>query len=392
MAPVARRVVWTRAIRWKASVAVGGATDAVGRILFEQSPDGLVLLDGAGRVVAVNVAARQLLGPHLPIVGERLLEVLVAREWQWGDGRPLHTGDALLGAAFAGQRPADEPVLAGPATGERRRFFSLGVAPTGAGDGAGGGAVVVVRDVTAQRLADQERDAFLSLIAHEVKSPLTAITGFAQLARRAIGDESPAGQARVARHLRVIEQQVTRLSRLMDDLSTANRLGRGTLRFEPVRCDLAALVRAAIEQHGAAQESHRIALAVAAEPLPVLADPLRLDQLLANLLLNAARYSPQADRVAVELGSDGANAHLAVRDWGIGIPAPELGRIFDRFYRASNSADHGFGGLGLGLYLSRAIVARSGGAIWAEPAPGGGTTFRVTLPLAPDDPSDAVGA
>ncbi|MFN8514917.1 MAG: HAMP domain-containing sensor histidine kinase [Chloroflexia bacterium] len=152
------------------------------------------------------------------------------------------------------------------------------------------GAVVLLRDITPQREAEQEKDAFLSLIAHQVKSPLTAIKGFAQLARRAAAPTGDPGE-RIARHLAVIEQQSDRIARLVDELTDANQLRKGTLRLDPAPCDLADLARAAVADQQPALTSHRIALTIAAEPLPIHADPARITQVVAHLLLNAAKLA-----------------------------------------------------------------------------------------------------
>lgn len=251
------------------------------------------------------------------------------------------------------------------------------------------GIVLLASDLVAQQDTGNvdpqaEREAFLSLISHEIKTPLTAIKGFAQLAQRAAG-EGDAPDERVARHLRIIDQQIERLGQLVGDLSDAARLEHGGLQLTPADCDLAALVRAAAARQQVAAPSHQIALTLPAIPPLVHADPARLEQALNHLLANAVRFSPGGEAIAVTLTSEGASAHLTVRDRGIGIPRAELPLLFGRFYRASNGASGGFSGLGLGLYLARAIVARSGGRIYAESAERQGSAFHVILPLVNGD-------
>lgn len=344
--------------------------------------DGVFLLDSAGRILEANSAGMRLLGLTPPVRASRLLEALVALELQWDDGRPLHTGDALCNAAFGGHRAVSDLVLVGAlAPGRGRRFLCFCATPIIETGWQIGGAVVVLRDITPQKQAEQEKDAFLSLIAHEVKSPLTAIKGFAQLACRAASDLEGEGSARLARHLRVIDQQVARIGRLVDELSDVNRLRKGTLAIVPVPCDFAAVAAEAVEAQRAATTTHTIELTIADAPLPVHADPARIEQVVANLLLNAVKYSPDHHRIAVTVGRVGQRAHLAVSDRGIGIPPEERGRIFDRFYRASNTDDGGPGGLGLGLFIGHEIVARSGGSLWVESNLGVGSTFHVALPL-----------
>ena len=339
--------------------------------------DGVFLLDTQGRVVEANAAGRQLLGLSTSPHARRFLEVLVDCELQWDDGRPLHTGDALLLAAFGGLRRAEDLVLV-----KGRRYLCFCATPIVGTDGRVSGAVALVRDITPQRQAEQEKDTFLSLIAHEVKSPLTAIKGFAQLARRALGGGPGQGNERAARHLEVIDQQVARIGRLVDELSDVNRLRKGTLAITPLACDLVALATTTVAQQQAALGTHQIEFVVEASVLPVHADPVRIEQVLAILLLNAATYSPAAERIAVTVGRAGEDALLTVRDQGIGIPEADRARIFDRFFRASNVGDSGHGGLGLGLYIAHEIIARSGGRIWAESTPGAGSSFHIALPRA----------
>ncbi len=344
--------------------------------------DGVFILDPQGVVLETNEAGIALLGLPRDAHAKRFNDYLLPLNPRRGDGRSLDPGSDLLAGVLAGAVVPDEQLLLDlpgrdAAAGDGERFVSFSAAPVREGDGRIGGAVVLLRDITAQRRLDQEKDAFLSLISHEVKSPLTAIKGFAQLARRAAA-QLPGGE-RVGRHLDVIEQQIERVTRLVNDLAEASRLQQGTLRQEPVDFDLAPTVRSLVEQQQVTIATHRLELAIADEPLPVHADPARIEQVLTNLLTNAVKYSPDADRVAVALRRDGRSAHLTVRDWGIGIPRAEQGRLFGRFYRASN-APRG-GGLGLGLFIAHEIIVRNGGRIWVESEAGQGSTFHVTLPL-----------
>ncbi|HEX5503185.1 MAG TPA: ATP-binding protein [Thermomicrobiales bacterium] len=339
--------------------------------------DGVFILDADGLVVEANAVGLALLGLTPDAESRRLSDYLAPLAPRLGDGRPLPPDADLLAGVRAGRvLPAEQVILTGP--DGRERVVSLGGAPVRETDGRIGGVVVLLRDISEQKRAEQEKDAFLSLISHEVKSPLTAIKGFAQLVERAVAP-GPTGE-RQRRYLGVVAQQVARIERLVEDLSEVNRLRRGVLRQEATDVDLAALARATVEQHQVTVATHRLELTIADAPLTVHADPVRLEQVLTNLLTNAVKYSPGADRVWVALDRDGTTAHLRVRDAGIGIPRAEQGRLFARFYRAGNTAGAG-SGLGLGLFIAHEIVARGGGRIWVESEEGRGSTFHVTLPL-----------
>ena len=230
---------------------------------------------------------------------------------------------------------------------------------------------------------DKEKDTFLSLISHEIKSPLTSIKGFAQLAVRAIeADDEPLRRA--AKHLRVIEQQADRIGYLISDLSDVSRMQRGSLQLDPTVFDLVPVIHSAVEQQQPSFGTHRIILKLPDEPLIMQADPRRIQQVLGNLLSNAAKSSPLADRVEVSLERHGEEARLAVRDYGIGISAEEQARIFDRFYRTVSG---GGSGLGLGLYIAQQIARHSNGTLTVESEPGNGSTFCLDLPLAQPEAS-----
>lgn len=343
--------------------------------------DGVFILDAHGLVQEANEAAMRLLGLPATVRAQRLSEYLLALEPAWADGRSIEPGTDLLAGVLAGDELPDAQLLLG--AGERRereQVVSLSAAPVRESGGRISGAVVLVRDISAQKRADQEKDAFLSLISHEVKSPLTSIKGFSQLARRA-AEQGQFGD-RVVRHLGVIEQQVERISRLVNDLADAARIQRGALHQEPTDFDLAALARGVIEQQQVITASHHFVLEIADEPLVVHADPARLEQVLTNLLTNAVKYSPDAAHVLIGLSRREGFALLSVRDEGIGIPRAEQGQLFARFYRAPNAVSGGTAGLGLGLFITHELVVRNGGRIWVESEENEGSTFYVTVPLA----------
>jgi signal transduction histidine kinase/CheY-like chemotaxis protein len=230
------------------------------------------------------------------------------------------------------------------------------------------------------RLAAEEtarvREEFLSIATHELRTPVTSLSGYAQLAQRALA----AGQTeRLAPALKSIVRQSARLSALITQLLDAAHVERRRLDIEPIPTDLSALTAEAVEairlgERGRHRWDLRIDPAIHAN-----VDPLRWEQLLMNLLDNAIKYSPSGRSITVRLRRDGNGPlTLEVTDDGIGIPADQLERIFDRFYRAHEK--QGLGGLGLGLYIAREVVERHDGRIEATSAVGQGTTFTVTLP------------
>lgn len=232
----------------------------------------------------------------------------------------------------------------------------------------------------AQR-AIRQREEFLSIAAHELKTPITSLRGFAQVLLRQFDGKPARDQGVVRRALEVIEQQSDRLARLVSQLLDTSRLEAGRLVLDRQPTDLARLVREATARVQVNINHHTIGVEAPAEALAVV-DPLRLEQVLTNLIDNAVKYSPSGGRIEVELVRAGEELlRLIVRDRGLGIGPEERARIFDRFYQAHGS-DHR-SGLGLGLYISRQIVELHGGSIAAEFPPDGGTRFVISLPAGP---------
>ena len=233
----------------------------------------------------------------------------------------------------------------------------------------------------AAREAVRLRDDFLSVAAHELKTPITTLRGFAQLLLRPLGDGRAPDPAVLGRGLATVERQSTKLARLVEQLLDVGRIEARKLALSPTPTNVAELARGVVAAAQAVQPdppSHQ--LSVAAPPsLRAVVDPLRLEQVLTNLVDNAVKYSPEGGPVELRAGApDAATVELAVSDRGRGIPPEARERIFDRFYQA-HAADHA-SGMGLGLYISRQIVELHGGKLRAEFPAEGGTRFVVTVP------------
>ena len=252
----------------------------------------------------------------------------------------------------------------------------------------------------ALREANRRMDEFLSIAGHEMRTPLTTIKGNIQLARRRLTHEighadAPAGEAGhglvgTARLLERSDTQLNRLNRLVDDLLDVSRIQAGRLELRRERHDLADLVREIVEELRQAHPARMIAMHPperGALPLDMDIDADRIAQVVVNYLTNALKYAPPDRPIAVSVGVDGATARVWVRDEGPGLPADERERVWDRFYRVAGIT-HQEGssvGLGLGLHISRTIIAAHGGQVGVESGPGKGATFWFTLPLAARD-------
>ncbi len=230
---------------------------------------------------------------------------------------------------------------------------------------------------------DQHKNEFLATLAHELRNPL----GVMGSAIQAVRDHEAFNDAAV-RPLEVAERQLWHLARLVDDLLDVSRIDQGKIHLKRERIDLAVVVRRAMEasEQLYRDRGHDLVVDLADEPLPVDGDTVRLEQVVDNLLTNAAKYTPEGGRIEVRTYRQGEQAMLKVADNGVGISEEMLGRIFQLFAQADDSLDRSGGGLGLGLPLVERLVVLHGGTVAAHSeGEGEGAVFTVRLPLAAGD-------
>lgn len=234
-----------------------------------------------------------------------------------------------------------------------------------------------VRAEEALREADRRKDEFLSMLAHELRNPLAPI----RLALDLLEGDDP-DRRRRARE--VIARQTEQLTRIVDDLLEVSRITRGKIRLAPREVDLAEVVDRAVEsvRHLTAARDQALRVELPSTPLRLRADPVRLGQVLSNLLHNAAKYTPPGGHIDLVAERAGHEALVRIRDDGVGIPRALLDRVFDLFVQADRTLDRSEGGLGIGLTLARRLVEMHGGQIQAtSEGPGRGSEFVVRLPL-----------
>ena len=241
----------------------------------------------------------------------------------------------------------------------------------------GGGQVVVFQDITHFKELDELKSRFVSMVSHDLKSPLTAIQGYAQLvASGHMGDvNEPQKQA-----LQAVMRNSTAMTSLITDLLDLGRLEAG-VKFEISECDLATIIDDVLdEQTIRAQLKHITVHKELSEPLLVKADGARLRQVFANLISNAIKYTPPQGAVFVSTSADEESVHVIVRDTGYGIPEEALPHIFDRFYRVKRDAEASIEGTGLGLAIVKGIVEEHHGSVDVQSTLNQGSTFHVKLP------------
>lgn len=223
------------------------------------------------------------------------------------------------------------------------------------------------------------KDEFLSIASHELRTPVTSIKGYTQLAKTLMRENDLDTSEE---YLEIALDQIDRMSRLILELLDVSRIetGRLEIRHEPIQWPR--FVREVVHRHHTAVSDRRFHLNVPDLSKVVYGDRDRLEQVLGNLLENAVKYSPDGSEVYVSVEDRGDQIITSVCDRGIGIPADELGQVFERFHRGRQVSSTNYGGLGLGLYITKQIIERHGGSIWVESKEGSGTTFYFNLPVA----------
>ncbi len=239
--------------------------------------------------------------------------------------------------------------------------------------------VGVARDITEQKQLEQYREDYLSLITHDLRNPLTALFGHAQLLLRQLAQK---GLQQEVGRVDIILKSARRMNSMIQDLVESVRLASGQMELCRERIDLCRLLADAVRQAGSLEGDGRIRLECPEGCVYVLADADHVERVLENLLTNALKYSPPESEVAVSARRVEDEVLVTVTDRGIGIPREVLPRIFERFYQGQDSRRSG--GLGLGLYIARSLVEAHGGRIWVESEEGKGSSFSFTLPLYED--------
>jgi two-component system, sensor histidine kinase and response regulator len=238
---------------------------------------------------------------------------------------------------------------------------------------------------------DRLKSRFLSMASHELKTPLTSVSGLAQVLLRRMrrrlelgrpdDEEWTAEQRAHVDRLDLLNSQTARLGRLVDELLDVSRIESGKLEFRAAPVDLYDLVREVAARLQLTTTRHTIEVAAEGQQAgPVDADRDHLEQVLDNLVTNAIKFSPDGGTIHITVRDEGEQVVLSVRDSGVGIPVNQLDAVFGLFYQAEDPVSRRTGGMGLGLYISKEIVTRHNGRIWAESEPGKGSTFNIALP------------
>jgi two-component system, chemotaxis family, CheB/CheR fusion protein len=353
--------------------------------LLANLPEAIYFKDGSGKFIRSNAAMAMRLGAASPgeLAGKtpgELPHAELAEAMHKQDETVLRTGEAQT---YSLERRGD----AGDDSWDLVTRL-----PIRDPEGRIVGTTGIFRDVTDQKRAEEEnreavrrRDQFLAMLSHELRNPLSAIVSATSLLR-----EAPQKPEKRGRFLDVLSRQTQQMSRLLDELLEASRVTQNKIELRKEPLDLNDVVRAAVDAARGQIDARGLELTVevAPEPLPVDGDTARLEQILANLLSNAAKYTPAGGHVAVTTALRDGRAEIQVKDDGAGIPPELLRSVFELFVQSRRTLDRAAGGLGVGLSLVRALVEMHGGTVTAHsPGEGKGSTFVVSLPLSSGAPA-----
>jgi signal transduction histidine kinase len=331
--------------------AVGQARSAA---LLDCLADAILIVDAEGRSVRANAAFEAVFG----VAGGAAYDLDTLRERAAG------------GNVFSAEIDLPTP--------DGVRYFDVRTAPVRTPDGQCHGGVVVLSERPDRRLLHLHEE-FMALASHELRSPLTALGGFVEMLARRL---APDLDERSQQHLERSQAQVRRLFDLVNELTDLSRLHSGKLELRQTQLDLAALLKQIAETAQALSAEHAVTLEVPPEPLWVVADAQRLEQVFMNLVGNAVKYAPDSDRIDLRAEAHDGQVVVCVQDYGPGIVEADRPQIFQRYFQARRPQGSPRAGLGLGLYIAREIMLAHGGDLALTASSGHGSIFSARLPLA----------
>jgi PAS domain S-box-containing protein len=338
--------------------------------------DGLWVYDATGRVVDVNQAALTMfgLGSRTEAIESGSFERFQLR---FPDGRSISRHDLPFARALRGMIVPDYLAIGRHLITGKDLDLSIAAAPIESNGIVG--AVLVIRDITALQELDRKKDEFLSVASHELRTPLTTIKGYAQLLSQTIND-LPAEER--STYLSAVLGEIDRMMGLISELLDVSRIETNRLQIHPQPIRWIDFVERRANAFRVQNPARTIRVEFDADPeTSVVADPDRMRQVIDNVMSNAVKYSPEGTDIDVRVTVSDSHVMTTITDRGIGIPSDEIPRLFDRFHRARNVSSRYYGGLGLGLYIAKAIVEAHRGSIGIVSEEGSGASFTVKLPL-----------
>ncbi len=351
-------------------------------IILQGVADGIVVYASDSRLIYANEAAAQMngYGSVKELLAAPLHSIRSRYKLIDEEGQPFHHSQLPHQRVFAGE-PEAQAIIGYTKAGTRQpeRWSLVKSRPVRDESGQVAMVISIIHDITERMIVERRKDEFISMTSHELRTPVTSLKGFTNVLQRRMAKQ---GDRQGLHYLARMDAQLDRLTALISDLLDISRMQSGKLELRVEPFDLDALIDETVENAQAATLTHHL-LIEGRTGAQVFGDKERLGQVFVNLLTNSIKYSPRAAKVMVRLFLDGdqTQAIVSVQDFGIGIDKTHHEKIFERFYQVTDPEEKTYPGLGIGLYISREIVARHHGRMWVESSKGEGATFFVALPL-----------
>ncbi len=364
-------------------------------LILRSMAEGLLITDAQGAIISLNQSAQQLLAQINFTRDVPLRKLAKTSDVEW-----LPRLAEIIDQALTGELATNQELVIGEGSETVPLTLNISAAPLHDANQISTypiGVVAVLNDVTPSKHVERLKDEFVSVVSHELRTPLTAIKGYTQHLVRRIErrlrkvqntpephvpmNELP--ESYDLRSLSIIQGQTEHLERLVNDLLDLSQVQWGKLNLHYEQFYLSDLLAEIVSSIQASAELHTLYLDIQAQDSSVLADRLRVRQVVGNILDNAIKYSPHGGKVTVRLEDLGKEFLVNIIDEGIGLSSEHFDHIFERFYRVHNTVSQQYSGIGLGLYVAKAIIDRHGGRIWFSNNQKIGSTFHFTLPRRP---------
>lgn len=342
--------------------------------IFEHSTEGILTVDNALRIIDFNPAMERLTGwRESEVLGRFYFEVLRPKDRQ---GNDLGLLDSPILQVFAGQTVVNRGMRISARDGQ---CFEVSVTASciRSAKGEPMNGILNVRDMTREREQEEQRSTFISVISHELQTPIAIIKGYASTLARA---DAQFDTQTLRSRLVAIEEEADRLNKLVGNLLYASRIQAGGLQMDVIPLDLVPLIRGVVRRLQAKHPGVVVDLVILPNLPTAMADRERIEEVLQNLLDNAVKYSPRQRKLVLNCRATGEEVIVSVSDSGMGISVRDQEKIFERFHRIGDPMSQATPGAGLGLYICRAILEAHGGHIWVESTLHQGSTFSFSLP------------
>lgn len=341
------------------------------RAIIQQLPVGVLITDEKGRLQERNTQLDRILGVKMPIgfrIGKDTLKKTKI------NGKAIKPRQSPLFQALTSGKPVVGKEFVYEHGNGKKSFLRVSSAPIHNSKKQIIAAASIIIDITHQKELEQQKDDFLSMASHELKTPITSLKMFIELLSKHRNSE------KTGYFIERIRDQANRLKELTNDLLDVSRIQTGKLRFNKETFNLSELVKDTIEGLQGTTKKHELLLKNGYKQT-VVGDRYRIYQVLVNLISNAIKYSGKGEKIIIQVRKKENTVEVSVKDFGIGIDEEQQAKVFDRLYQVTDPEEKTFPGLGLGLYISKEIIERHKGEMWVESRKGKGSTFFFTLPL-----------